>query len=417
MKIKKSQLEKAINEELEIMRLEQIMFAEAQRIDRLHEEMQLEVLSEGWKEELPHIGLDVLGLIPGVGEAADLTNAGLYAKKGEYLMAALSIISMIPAVGDAIGKGGKIGMYVSKFGAKGGTKVGGAMAKLLSKHMPKINKILSSLKSNKLVGKYVDDMAKAVTKYADDIGTKAADEILPQLQKAIGVVPAPKVSKNKYMAIAQKANTKRVTRQNRQAIAQNLSGGEGEGGEQAPAAAQSAAPKPAPAAAPVQVPQQQRAAPPATAQAASSSPGDDKVKRDADELLKQLNQRKVAEQEGEEKEKKPAQITPDMINNLLKGVEQFAKDPAVIDALGADGIAGALEIIKSKIMAGEQPAAGKEQGLAGVMEKKLTKPEKKEKEKVVKGMKKNKKDFKKRYGDDAESVMYATATKIAKEKK
>jgi hypothetical protein len=52
-----------------------------------------------------------------------------------------------------------------------------------------------------------------------------------------------------------------------------------------------------------------------------------------------------------------------------------------------------------------------------VAEKKLSEPEKKEKEKVVKGMKKNKKDFKQRYGDDAESVMYATATKIAKEKK
>jgi hypothetical protein len=49
-------------------------------------------------------------------------------------------------------------------------------------------------------------------------------------------------------------------------------------------------------------------------------------------------------------------------------------------------------------------------------ERKLTKGEKKEKEKVVKGMKKSKGDFEKRYGDDAESVMYATATKIAKEK-
>ncbi len=50
-------------------------------------------------------------------------------------------------------------------------------------------------------------------------------------------------------------------------------------------------------------------------------------------------------------------------------------------------------------------------------EKKLSKPEKKEKERVVKGMKKSKGDFKQRYGDDAESVMYATATKIAKDKK
>ena len=49
-------------------------------------------------------------------------------------------------------------------------------------------------------------------------------------------------------------------------------------------------------------------------------------------------------------------------------------------------------------------------------ERKLTKGEEKEKEKVVKGMKKSKDDFKKRYGKDAESVMYATATKIAKEK-
>lgn len=386
MTISKKELQQIINEEFELVRLERILRTEELRINKLHEEMQLEVLSEGWKEELPHIGLDVLGLIPGVGEAADLTNAGLYAKKGEYLMAALSIVSMIPAVGDAIGKGGKIGMYVSKFGAKGAAKAGRTMAKLLSKHMPKINKILSSLKSNKLVGQYADDMAKAVTKYADDLGTKAADEILPQLQKAIGVAPAPKVSKNKYMAIAQSANNKRVARQNRQAIAQNLSGGEGE--EQVTT----------------------------TAPVASRSSDDDEIKRDADDILRRASQRKVAEQEDEEEEK-PAQITPDMINDLLKGVEQFAKDPAVIDALGADGIAGALEIIKSKIMAGEQPAAGEEQGLAGVMEKKLTKPEKKEKEKVVKGMKKNKKDFKKRYGDDAESVMYATATKIAKEKK
>lgn len=48
-------------------------------------------------------------------------------------------------------------------------------------------------------------------------------------------------------------------------------------------------------------------------------------------------------------------------------------------------------------------------------ERKLSKKEDNKKEKVVKGMKKNKSDFKKRYGKDAESVMYATATKIAKQ--
>ena len=51
-------------------------------------------------------------------------------------------------------------------------------------------------------------------------------------------------------------------------------------------------------------------------------------------------------------------------------------------------------------------------------EKTLSKSETKEKEKVVKGMKKNSSDFKTRYGKkDAKKVMYATATKIAKDKK
>ena len=43
----------------------------------------------------------------------------------------------------------------------------------------------------------------------------------------------------------------------------------------------------------------------------------------------------------------------------------------------------------------------------------MTSSEKKEKETLVKGMKKAKGDFKKRYGKDAEAVMYATATKRA----
>lgn len=58
-----------------------------------------------------------------------------------------------------------------------------------------------------------------------------------------------------------------------------------------------------------------------------------------------------------------------------------------------------------------------EKELVYVKEKKLTKPEKKEKEKIVKGMKKNKDDFEKRYPGRGEEVMYATATKMAKKRK
>ena len=51
-----------------------------------------------------------------------------------------------------------------------------------------------------------------------------------------------------------------------------------------------------------------------------------------------------------------------------------------------------------------------------VKEKKMTKGETKEKERIVKGMKKSKKDFEKRYPGRGEQVMYATATKKAMEK-
>ena len=51
--------------------------------------------------------------------------------------------------------------------------------------------------------------------------------------------------------------------------------------------------------------------------------------------------------------------------------------------------------------------------LIDLLENKMTPSEKKGKEKIVKGMKKAKGDFKKRYGKDAEQVMYATATKRA----
>jgi len=51
-----------------------------------------------------------------------------------------------------------------------------------------------------------------------------------------------------------------------------------------------------------------------------------------------------------------------------------------------------------------------------VKERKLSSSEKEEREDIVKGMKKNKAGFEKRYGKRGEEVMYATATKMAKER-
>jgi RHS repeat-associated protein len=46
-------------------------------------------------------GLDVVGMVPVVGEAADLVNAGIYAARGDYTSAALSAAAMVPFAGAA----------------------------------------------------------------------------------------------------------------------------------------------------------------------------------------------------------------------------------------------------------------------------------------------------------------------------
>ena len=49
-------------------------------------------------------------------------------------------------------------------------------------------------------------------------------------------------------------------------------------------------------------------------------------------------------------------------------------------------------------------------------ERKLTKSELKKREDIVMDMKKNKRELTKRYGKDAEAVMYGRATRLAKQK-
>jgi predicted RND superfamily exporter protein len=64
-------------------------------------------------------------------------------------------------------------------------------------------------------------------------------------------------------------------------------------------------------------------------------------------------------------------------------------------------------------MSGQSP----EEYTSSLNERKLTDPEKEKKEKIVRGMKDSEDELIKRYGKDAKNVMYATATKIAKDKK
>ena len=55
----------------------------------------------------------------------------------------------------------------------------------------------------------------------------------------------------------------------------------------------------------------------------------------------------------------------------------------------------------------------KKEEVEQVDERKMTEPEMKERERIVKGMKKKLSGFKERYGERAKNVMYATAAKKA----
>jgi len=114
--------------------------------------------------------------------------------------------------------------------------------------------------------------------------------------------------------------------------------------------------------------------------------------------------------------------------NSIKVVSAGERDP---DADGAEGMsaskmraaaaAGDLESFAQgapdkRLAKTMYDAVRKGMGVAepATTERELSKGEEKEKERIVKGMKKGKAGFKKRYGKDADAVMYATATKMAK---
>ncbi|MGB7412979.1 MAG: AHH domain-containing protein, partial [Thermosynechococcaceae cyanobacterium] len=93
-----------------------------------------------------HGALDVLGFIPVIGALADVVNSGWYAAEGKYDMAAMSMLSAIPGVGDVLGpaakiasKGSKVLPTVAKLAPtleKGAKALNSPMGKLLTAGVP-----------------------------------------------------------------------------------------------------------------------------------------------------------------------------------------------------------------------------------------------------------------------------------------
>jgi hypothetical protein len=127
--------------------------------------------------DVGHGALDVAGLVPGYGEAADLANAAWYAAEGDHLSAGLSLISTIPIVGDLIGKGGKA---VKKLGPKAQKVVLEAVQKL------DIPKFLDRFRGHPKLAPHIDKMSEALQKWQKELAEKSATK-----PATSGVSPCP----------------------------------------------------------------------------------------------------------------------------------------------------------------------------------------------------------------------------------
>lgn len=131
-----------------------------------------------------HGGLDILGLIPGIGEAFDLGNAILYAKEGDWLNASLSLVSMIPEIGDAFGKGGKIAIYLEKMITKGGKA--GKLAEKIMLNAPKVMEFVT--KATNLYKRNRTLIRKFLSELKDVGNEKIQKYIVPHLDKVEDVI-------------------------------------------------------------------------------------------------------------------------------------------------------------------------------------------------------------------------------------
>lgn len=143
--------------------------------------------------DVGHTLLDVAGALPGYGEVADMANAAWYANEGDYLSAGFSLISLIPIVGDLIGKGGKLARKPSPKASK---------AVLDGIKNLDIRKFLDRFRNNKALSPHLNEIQQALEKWqkevAEDYASKNVNSpVLPckKIQTSSGAILKPNPNK------------------------------------------------------------------------------------------------------------------------------------------------------------------------------------------------------------------------------
>jgi len=157
------------------------MFLE-EEMNKLNEEIEIQQVSEISKSDMGHMALDLLGLIPVVGNFADLANVLWYLKKKEYLLASLSLLSAIPAIGQWVG-GTKIAGKLTMAAAKGSKSAktlsaAGKATMILGKNIQKVKsiiknnpktveKVMNMARKDKRMATHADEMKRAVIEFSN----------------------------------------------------------------------------------------------------------------------------------------------------------------------------------------------------------------------------------------------------------
>lgn len=140
---------------------------------------ELDALDKNLASQIVHNTLDAVGVIPGVGEVADALNGIVYLAEGDTKNAVNSLVSCVPVVGDAIGKGAKnagklLGLasdsvkYLDDVTELGQTiaKKGPEIAEVIVENSDETIEIIETAIKN---SDETVELASNVTKYSDDV--------------------------------------------------------------------------------------------------------------------------------------------------------------------------------------------------------------------------------------------------------
>lgn len=145
--------------------LEEFKFSDDQITESLKMLESSDPLLEYWWNTV----FDFAALIPGVGSIFEGINLVSYAKQGEYLLAGLCAIGLIPIFGQYIGAGGSLLVKTLKGGGKIGSKMLSPVASAVGKFFPKISSFFKSsgfLSKFKGIEKYTDKMLVALKDFS-----------------------------------------------------------------------------------------------------------------------------------------------------------------------------------------------------------------------------------------------------------